>query len=90
MGEEYRGKVFKSGNSVALRLPKALGLAEGAELRIVDMGDGCFNLQPIETKPRIDVDSFWGSMPGFSLPANHNREFEDRPSARQASGLSDA
>ncbi len=27
MTKEYRAKVFKSGNSVALRLPKALGIA---------------------------------------------------------------
>ena len=32
MGKEYRAKVFKSGNSLALRLPKALGLEEGAEM----------------------------------------------------------
>ena len=31
---EVRSKTFKSGNSVALRLPKALGIAEGVEMRV--------------------------------------------------------
>ena len=34
MGEEYRAKIFRSGNSLALRLPKALGLQEGAEVML--------------------------------------------------------
>ena len=29
MTKEYRAKVFKSGNSLALRLPKALGRSMG-------------------------------------------------------------
>ncbi|RYY44427.1 MAG: AbrB/MazE/SpoVT family DNA-binding domain-containing protein, partial [Sphingomonadales bacterium] len=33
MGDEYRAKTFKSGNSVALRLPKALGIKEGMEMK---------------------------------------------------------
>ena len=32
MSKEYRAKIFKSGNSVALRLPKALGLVAGDEI----------------------------------------------------------
>ena len=28
MGKDYQAKVFRSGNSLALRLPAALGLAE--------------------------------------------------------------
>jgi antitoxin VapB len=34
MSEEYRAKVFKSGNSLALRLPKALGFREGADMTV--------------------------------------------------------
>jgi antitoxin VapB len=32
VGKEYRAKVFKSGNSLALRLPKELGLKEGTTM----------------------------------------------------------
>ncbi len=33
-----RSKVFRSGNSVAVRLPKAFGLQEGAEVEIERLG----------------------------------------------------
>ena len=46
MGNEYRAKVFKSGNSVALRLPKALGLKDGDEM-----------LRFTECQRRLDDDS---------------------------------
>lgn len=44
MGNEYRAKVFKSGNSVALRLPKALGFDEGEDVVIAPHADGSFSL----------------------------------------------
>src|SRR3546814_790626 len=49
MTKEYRAKVFKSGNSLALRLPKALGLEEGTEM-IVRAERGEFRFEP-DTKP---------------------------------------
>jgi antitoxin VapB len=50
MTREYRAKVFKSGNSLALRLPKALGIAEGTEM-IVREERGEFRFEPAD-KPR--------------------------------------
>ena len=35
-------KTFKSGNSVAVRLPKELGVPEGLELEIQETGSGWF------------------------------------------------
>jgi antitoxin VapB len=40
MSNEYRAKIFKSGNSLALRLPKALGLEEGTEMMLREMPMG--------------------------------------------------
>jgi antitoxin VapB len=34
MTKEVRAKTFKSGNSVALRLPKTLGIKEGVEMTV--------------------------------------------------------
>ena len=34
MMTEYRAKTFKSGNSVALRVPKGLGIDEGIEMKV--------------------------------------------------------
>ena len=66
MGEEYRGKVFKSGNSVALRLPKALGWKEGTEM-ILREERGKFELRPAEEAPKkIDLTGIYGSIPGLT------------------------
>lgn len=63
MGEAYIAKTFKSGNSVALRLPKALGLSEGAEMRIREE-HGRLVVEPIEREPRrIDLTGVYGSIP---------------------------
>ena len=81
MGEEYRGKVFKSGNSLALRLPKGLGMEEGTEMRLVRETPTSFRAEPVESaRKTIDVDRIWGIIPGLKLRDDHNREFEDRPS----------
>jgi antitoxin VapB len=78
MGKEYRGKVFKSGNSLALRLPKALGLEEGTEMVLREMKQG-FTVEPADKpKRKIDVSGFWGKAPGLKVPERH--DFEERPS----------
>ena len=81
MGKEYRAKVFKSGNSLALRLPKALGLEEGAEMVVREMQQG-YSLEPVE-KPRakLDVDRFWGKAKGLIHVPAPREDFEPRPSS---------
>ncbi len=65
MSKEYRAKVFKSGNSVALRLPKALGLNDGDEMMLREEGGKfAFEPAPVEAK-RIDLTGIYGSCPGF-------------------------
>ncbi len=82
MTYEYRAKAFKSGNSVALRLPKALGIAEGTEL-IVRQHEGGFAVELVEpAKKRIDVSGFWGKAPGLILPPRE--DFDERPSTIEA------
>ena len=78
MGKEYRGKVFKSGNSLALRLPKALGLEEGTEM-VLREERGKFRFEPVE-KPRakIDISGFAGKAPGIKLAPRE--DFDERPS----------
>src|SRR3546814_20109507 len=65
MTKEYRAKVFKSGNSVALRLPKALGLKAGEEM-IVREERGKFEFEPVEDEARrIDLTVGYGSHHGL-------------------------
>lgn len=78
MSEEYRAKIFKSGNSVALRLPKALGLKEGTEV-IVREESGEFTFRPADEKPKkIDLTGIYGSIPGLKLLTPEDRMFEER------------
>lgn len=66
MGNEYRAKVFKSGNSLALRLPKALGLQEGAEMMLREEA-GKFAFEPVPAAPKkIDLTGIYGSISGLS------------------------
>ena len=76
---EYRAKVFKSGNSVALRLPKGLGVKEGTEM-LVREEHSKFTFEPVDApKKKLDISGFAGKMPGFK-PAPRE-DFEERPSA---------
>ncbi|MGE3691627.1 MAG: hypothetical protein AB7F98_09620 [Novosphingobium sp.] len=78
--KQYKAKVFKSGNSLALRLPKALGLEAGMEMEITALPDGTWSLKRVEPpKARIDISGFAGKLPGFK-PAPRE-DFEERPSA---------
>ena len=81
MTKEYRAKVFKSGNSLALRLPKGLGVTEGTEMVVREVARG-FNFQPADApKRKFDVDAIWGIAKdeGLELIKWEDRVFEERP-----------
>lgn len=76
MGEEYRARIFKSGNSLALRLPKALGLKEGAEVVLREERRG-FSVEPVDGEEKIGGD--WiGSIPYLKPIPDEDRELEER------------
>ena len=78
MGNEYRAKVFKSGNSVALRLPKALGFEAGQEVCVREEA-GKFSFEAIEDSGKIDLAELWGSCPGLQFLTPEDREFDPSP-----------
>ena len=88
----YRAKVFKSGNSLALRLPKALGLVEGSEMVLRKVGTA-YAFEPVDApRPKLVISGFWGKAPGLKLAPRE--DFEERPSTiaareavRKAAGL---
>ena len=86
-GKVLRAKVFKSGNSLALRLPKALGLEAGMEMEIeLTQPGGLMALRKVEpVKKKLDISGFWGKAKGLKVP--ERRDFDERPStiaAREA------
>jgi antitoxin VapB len=81
MSKEYRAKIFKSGNSMALRLPKALGFEDGSEMVLREMQNG-YSFEPVETpKRKLDVAKFWGMASGMVHIPEPRRDFEPRPSS---------
>ncbi len=70
-------KVFKSGNSVAVRLPKALGVLEGTEMRVREER-GKYILEPVEKSERIDLTGIYGSCPGLRPLRPEDRIMEPR------------
>lgn len=78
MRDEYLSKTFKSGNSVALRLPKGLGVPEGTEVRMVQEAPMSFRVEPVTApKRKFDVDKIWGICPGLELIEPEDRVFEE-------------
>lgn len=77
MTKEVRAKTFKSGNSVALRLPKALGIKEGVEMKVREE-QGRYIVEPADTpKKKIDLSFLKGRSLGLKLLTREDREFDD-------------
>lgn len=78
MTAQYSSKVFKSGNSAAVRLPRDLAFAPGTAITIERHGD-TVTIRPVDDKAAIrrdlgqlaeDLRAIWADMP--------NREIEKR------------
>lgn len=84
MGEKYKAKIFKSGNSLALRLPKALGLEEGEEVTLVPHDDGSFSFWR-QDRARDVLMGLYGSMSaGFMADGRDDTAQDERDWNRDA------
>lgn len=72
-------KTFKSGNSVAVRLPKALGVEAGTEMRVREER-GKYVLEPVEhPKRKFNIAKVAGSARGLRFIKDEDRLFDERP-----------
>ena len=55
-------RTFKSGNSVAVRLPKSLGIEPGVEMTVREER-GRYIIEPVQKEERIDLTGIYGSCP---------------------------
>lgn len=80
--QQFRVKVFKSGNSLALRLPASLGLQAGTEMNL-EVEDGeHFTFAPVDRpKRKFNIAKVCGSATSLSPIPDDERLFEDRPLA---------
>jgi antitoxin VapB len=88
MGKEHNARSFRSGNSVAIRIPSALGVEPGMDWTVEAQGNDLV-LRPRQAPRRtIDVSGFAGKAPGIRLAPRE--DFDERPStiaARKAAGI---
>ncbi|VXC62289.1 antitoxin [Sphingomonas sp. 8AM] len=89
MGNEYRAKVFKSGNSVALRLPKGLGFGEGDDVVIAPHDDGSFSLWRESDGAQVLMSLYGSVSEGFMADGRGDtradvRDWSPRPGAAAA------
>ena len=79
MNAPVRTRTFKSGNSIALRLPKVLGVKADVEMLVEQDEHGRYIVEPIAKLPeRIDLTGIWGSIPDLKPLAPEDRIIEDR------------
>ena len=81
MGKEYPAKSFKSGNSVAIRMPAALGIEPDREWTVVEE-DGKFIIEAKDKpKRKFNIEKVRGCAigSGLRLIKHEDRVFEERP-----------
>lgn len=77
MTREWTTKTFKSGNSVAMRLPKALGIVEGDEVVIVPHADGSMSLWKQAESKNVFMRLFGSMSSGFMAGGRGDTEQSD-------------
>ncbi len=79
-----RTKIFKSGNSAAVRLPASFAPPSGTLVEVREEA-GRWVIEPVPAEvPLINLDGIWGSCPGIKPIASEDRVFDERPSVRLA------
>lgn len=79
-----RTKIFKSGNSAAVRLPASFAPPAGTLVEVREEA-GRWVIEPVPpTVPLINLDGIWGSCPGIKPIASEDRVFDERPSVTMA------
>ncbi len=74
MEHEFVGRSFKSGNSIAIRLPKELGVQPGREFNLVQHADKSITAVPAE-RSRKNFAGLAGRMsPGWMAEGRLNSD----------------
>lgn len=71
-------KVFKSGNSMAVRLPASFGAVAGTPVEVREEQGRWIVEAQTQVRRTIDISGFAGKAPGLQLAPRE--DFEERPS----------
>ncbi len=80
--QRHKTKIFKSGNSLAVRIPAGTKLTAGMEMELV-IEDGQFlSYEPVDLpKRKFNIAKVAGSAKGLGYVERADRSFEPRPSS---------
>lgn len=78
MGKEYTAKSFKSGNSVAIRMPAALGVEPDLEWTVIEEDGNLVIKRKDRPKRKFNIDKVWGSATNLNPIDPDDRWFEER------------
>ena len=79
MGKEYTAKSFKSGNSVAIRMPAALGIEPEREWTVFEKDGDLILHAKDRPKRKFNIDKVAGSATSLKPIRTEDRVFEARP-----------
>lgn len=81
MGDHFPAKSFKSGNSVAIRMPAALGVEPDKEWTVEERDGEYIIRERNAPKRKFNIEKVWGcaSGSGLQLIKDDDRFFEERP-----------
>ena len=77
MTAPLKSRTFKSGNSVAIRLPRTLGIDAGTEMTVREE-HGRYIIEPVAKSEKIDLTGIYGSIPDLPLLGPDDRMFDER------------
>jgi antitoxin VapB len=77
MAREYAVKSFKSGNSVAFRLPKALGIEPGEDMVIVAHSPDSLSIWKKRDAKNVFMRLYGSMSPGFMEAGRQDAEQDD-------------
>jgi antitoxin VapB len=80
--QRHKTKIFKSGNSLAVRIPAGTNLAAGMEMELVVENGQFLTYEPVDQpKRKFNVAKVAGSAKGLKFVQREDRSFEPRPSS---------
>ena len=79
-----RTKVFKTGNSNAVRFPASFAVEPGMVVEVREEQSRWIVEKVAEAPKLIDLTGIWGSLPHLKPIASEDRAFDERPSAIEA------
>ncbi|MBX9728207.1 MAG: hypothetical protein K2X31_04790 [Sphingopyxis sp.] len=84
MSKVYPARSFKSGNSVAIRMPAALGIQPDGDWSVERIdGKLVLTAKPKPTE-KLNVDAFWGKASHMTYVPEPREDFDPRPSGLAA------